>query len=86
MVALTSVTRAADMPAAIPTKERMYSTVPFATWDGAYVESSTCGGGTACHGARFVPPGRYFARLCATPGTLCYDSNTPETADVSGCS
>ena len=37
MVALTSVTRAADMPAAMPIKERMYSPVPVATWDGAYV-------------------------------------------------
>jgi outer membrane immunogenic protein len=37
MVALTSVARAADMPAAMPTKERMYSPVPAATWDGAYI-------------------------------------------------
>jgi outer membrane immunogenic protein len=39
-VALTSVARAADMPAAMPaampTKERMYSPVPVASWDGAY--------------------------------------------------
>ena len=57
-----------------------------ATWDGAYVESSTCGGGTACHGARFVPPGRYFARLCATPGTLtdsvCTPTGPQECVDV----
>jgi outer membrane immunogenic protein len=37
MVALTSAARAADMPAAMPTKERMYSPVPVATWDGAYI-------------------------------------------------
>lgn len=36
MVALTSVARAADMAAAMPTKERMYSPVPVASWDGAY--------------------------------------------------
>jgi opacity protein-like surface antigen len=41
MVALTSVARAADMPATMPatmpTKERMYSPVPVASWDGAYI-------------------------------------------------
>jgi hypothetical protein len=41
-----------------------------ATWDGSYIEGSTCGAGTACTANRFVPPGRYAARLCATPGTL----------------
>jgi hypothetical protein len=40
------------------------------TWDGSYVEWSTCGSGTACYNPHFVPPGRYYARLCATPGTL----------------
>ena len=58
-----------------------------ATWDGAYVESSTCGGGTACHGARFVPPGRYFARLCATPGALTDsdDCTRPVRRNASTC-
>jgi outer membrane immunogenic protein len=41
MVALTSVARAADMPATMPatmpTKERMYSPAPVASWDGAYI-------------------------------------------------
>lgn len=37
MVALSSVVRAADMPAAMPTKERMYAPVPVMTWDGAYI-------------------------------------------------
>lgn len=37
MVALTSAARAADMPAAMPAKERMYSPVPVATWVGGYV-------------------------------------------------
>ena len=37
VVALTSAARAADMPAAMPAKERMYSPVPVVTWDGAYV-------------------------------------------------
>lgn len=36
MVALTSAARAADMPAAMPTKERMYAPAPVASWDGAY--------------------------------------------------
>jgi hypothetical protein len=41
-----------------------------ATWDGSYAESSTCGSGAACYNPRFVAPGRYVARLCATPGDL----------------
>jgi hypothetical protein len=57
-----------------------------ATWDGSFVEQSTCGTGTACHSDRFVPPGRYVARLCATPGTLsgatCTPTGPQECADV----
>ena len=37
IVALSSVVRAADMPAAMPAKERMYAPAPVATWDGAYI-------------------------------------------------
>src|SRR5260221_11332270 len=37
IVALSSVVRAADMPAAMPTKERMYVPAPVATWNGAYI-------------------------------------------------
>jgi outer membrane immunogenic protein len=37
MVALTSVTRAADMPAVMPAKGPMYSPVAVTTWDGVYV-------------------------------------------------
>ena len=37
MVALTSVTRAADMPAAMPAKGPMYLPVSVASWDGPYV-------------------------------------------------
>jgi len=57
-----------------------------ATWDGSYVESSTCGSGTACYSPRFVPPGRYAARLCATPGdmtdTTCTPTGPEECVDV----
>ncbi len=57
-----------------------------ATWDGSFVEESTCGTGTACDSDRFVPPGRYVARLCATPGTLtgatCTATGAQECADV----
>ncbi len=37
IVALSSVARAADLPAAVPTKERMYVPVPLANWAGGYV-------------------------------------------------
>ena len=58
-----------------------------ATWDGSYVEQSSCGAATTtCYSSRFVPPGRYVARLCATPGTFADTTGTPtgsqECADV----
>jgi len=58
-----------------------------ATWDGSYVQQSTCGGAAAtCYSSRFVPGGRYVARLCATPGTLADTTCTPtgpqECSDV----
>jgi outer membrane immunogenic protein len=36
MAALTNAARPADMPAATPGKERMYSSAPVATWGGTY--------------------------------------------------
>jgi len=46
------------------------------TWDGSTVDWSTCGGGNRCYVPRFVAPGRYVARLCATPGTTSADGIT----------
>jgi len=46
------------------------------TWEGSYVDWSACGGGTRCYIPRFVPAGRYVARLCATPGTTSADGIT----------
>jgi hypothetical protein len=40
------------------------------TWDGSTYPTSTCGAGTACYTPQFVAPGRYVARMCATPGTV----------------
>jgi hypothetical protein len=40
------------------------------TWDGMYYEPGTCGLGTSCVSKRFVPPGRYTAHFCVTPGTV----------------
>jgi hypothetical protein len=40
-------------------------------WDGRVYAASTCGAGrTACYRPTFLPPGKYVARLCATPGTV----------------
>jgi hypothetical protein len=46
------------------------------TWDGSYVDWSTCGSGARCYSPRFVAPGRYVARLCATPGVTDADGIT----------
>jgi hypothetical protein len=44
------------------------------TWDGSYVESSSCENTSAvaisCVAPKFAAPGLYVARFCATPGTL----------------
>jgi hypothetical protein len=50
------------------------------SWDGAYFESSTCGDGTACTSGNYVPPGRYVAWLCATPGTVTETDGAPGNA------
>src|SRR5690606_20351047 len=39
-------------------------------WDGSFIERSSCGDGSACERSRYAPPGRYFAQMCATPGTV----------------
>jgi hypothetical protein len=52
------------------------------TWDGAYLESSYCGDTIACYTSRFAPPGRYIARLCATPGALSTSSAGPPTCNA----
>jgi hypothetical protein len=54
------------------------------TWDGSYVESGTCGTGTACFRPRFAPPGRYTARMCVTPGTLAPGDGGPATCTATG--
>lgn len=58
MVALTSAARAADMPAAMPAKERMYSPVPVATWVGGYVGVQ---GGLVQRDTSFVDGGFFTA-------------------------
>lgn len=41
------------------------------SWDGSYQEEGSCGdANAACHNLRYVPPGRYLARMCATPGSI----------------
>jgi len=40
------------------------------TWDGSYFAQSTCGAATPCTETRYVAPGHYRARLCATPGAV----------------
>ena len=55
------------------------------TWDGSYSESSTCGANVACYNPRFMPPGRYYARMCVTPGTLSQtDGDAPQTCMQTG--
>ncbi|HXU05901.1 MAG TPA: hypothetical protein VN903_33335, partial [Polyangia bacterium] len=55
------------------------------TWNGSYVEWASCGDGIACYDPRYVRPGRYFARLCVTPGTLTVtDSFGPPTCTPTG--
>jgi hypothetical protein len=50
------------------------------SWDGAYADSSTCGNAMACYIPKFARPGRYVARMCATPGTLTITDSAPAPA------
>jgi hypothetical protein len=51
------------------------------TWQGEIYETSTCGSNAAaCVRARFVAPGPYVARMCATPGEL-----TPSDTGTQNC-
>ena len=60
------------------------------SWDGAVNVQSTCGAMmTSCSGRAYVRPGKFVARMCATPGTLtagdvpeCVPSGPPACVDV----
>jgi outer membrane immunogenic protein len=54
MVALAGTARAADMPAAMPTKERTYSPAPIVDWTGVYVGVQ---GGGVVHDTKFNEDG-----------------------------
>jgi len=47
-------------------------------WDGFYVEWSTFRDGTSCFNSKYVPPGRYVAWLCVTPGSLTETEGAPD--------
>ncbi len=60
------------------------------TWDGAVNVQSTCGSlATSCSGRAYIRPGKFVARMCATPGTLtpgdapeCVPSGPVECVEV----
>jgi hypothetical protein len=54
------------------------------SWDGSSYPMSTCGAGTACYAPQFVAPGRYIARMCATPGTLTTPDGGVATCTATG--
>lgn len=61
-------------------------------WDGHYFEDGTCNGTVACVTRRFAAPGKYTAKMCATPGDVvdappstlkqCVTSGPAECAEV----
>ncbi len=59
------------------------------TWDGTYLEHTTCGASVACTNGRCAPAGDYMARMCGYPettdasfGANCTGSQTPTCVDV----
>lgn len=59
------------------------------TWDGTYLEHTTCGGSLDCTNDRCAPPGDYVARMCGYPestdasiGAECVGAATPTCVDV----
>jgi hypothetical protein len=77
-------------PSVHPTRDQQLA------WDGMFSVWSTCGSPpVSCSYSiyRFVPPGRYVARMCATRGTIipypaqeggdrCRESGSPECIEV----
>ena len=60
-------------------------------WDGKYNATSTCGTGTSCVTFTYASPGRYTAKMCATPGKIegpdggvqqCVTSGPPKCGSV----
>jgi outer membrane immunogenic protein len=74
MVALTSVTRAAEMPVTMPVKGPMYAPAPVATWDGAYFGVQ---GGVVRRDALFDDVG-------ANPGTTPFPLEGDKTGAAAG--
>jgi len=54
-----------------PAPEGVVYTGGSATWDGSFIAQSTCSAAhSVCSESRYVTPGRYVAKFCATPGTV----------------
>ena len=55
------------------------------TWNGYYEDWSTCGANVACYNPHYLPRGRYYARMCVTPGTITQtDGSAPPTCVQTG--
>jgi hypothetical protein len=59
------------------------------TWDGTYLEHTTCGASVSCTNQKCAPAGDYIARMCGFPenvdasfGAECQGSTTPTCIDV----
>ncbi|MGH7440014.1 MAG: hypothetical protein ACRENE_30355 [Polyangiaceae bacterium] len=59
------------------------------TWDGTYLEHTTCGASLACTNDECAPAGSYVARMCGYPeaadasvGFPCTSSTTPTCIDM----
>jgi len=44
-------------------------------WDGTHWQQGTCGADTSCKAKTYAAPGKYTARMCATPGDISTDNN-----------
>ena len=53
-------------------------------WDGRYFEASTCGQEANCLNKKYAAPGKFTARMCATPGTLAKDQFDVAQCTASG--
>lgn len=53
-------------------------------WDGRYNVTSSCGSGTSCVTHTYASPGKYTAKMCATPGTLAGSDGGDQQCVTSG--
>lgn len=79
--------RPVGCPTICITPKRMNPDGQRLTWDGTYWPDAICGAKQSCRSKRCAAPGKYVARMCATPSTsdagqFCVVNTMPKCVEV----